>query len=85
MCARPEKPRRLVLRPDHSCAYGENDTIQIDCSLTDQDGIVVPGADLPVSFAVLGDAKAVGTENGDRLDLTPLASCKEKPFMVFAR
>lgn len=72
--------RRLVLRPDHSCAYGENDTIQIDCSLTDQDGIVVPGADLPVSFAVLGDAKAVGTENGDRLDLTPLASLQRKAF-----
>lgn len=74
------EPCRLVLTPDHVPEFDGTDTVQVDCTITDQENTMAPKADLAVAFSVSGDAQALGTENGDRLDLTPLTSLRRKAF-----
>lgn len=47
------------------------DVIQIEASVVDNKGTMLPDADHLIEFEVIGPGKIIGVENGDILDLSP--------------
>lgn len=56
------------------------DTIQIDASICDNNGEMVPHGENNIYFNAFGDLSILGTENGDCVDTTPVRSSKRKAF-----
>ena len=56
------------------------DVVQIEVSIVDDNGIILPDADNFVEFEVSGPAKLLGVENGDILDLAPHKVLNRKVF-----
>ncbi len=55
-------------------------TVQVDCHIADEHGVMLPKANNTIHFFVEGGAHIVGTENGDPQDLTKIQSLTRKLF-----
>lgn len=59
-------PAKIVLKPDRtSIATDGQDICNIEVSLVDDKGILVPHDDRQITFEVSGAGKLIGTDNGD--------------------
>ncbi len=68
---------KIQLTPDKPLTRGA--TVQVDCTITDKNGTMVPYADNCVRFYAEG-AQIIGTENGNPIDHTNLKSTVRKAF-----
>ncbi len=60
------KPAKIILTADSKKVSSDwNDVCEITATVTDANGIVVPSAKVPVSFAISGAGKIVAVDNGD--------------------
>ena len=82
MCVKTAtNPHHLQLSADTGeVMFNQQDTIQIDCMVVDEHGIMVPSANNTIHFDVDGEASIVGTDNGNSIDLTPLNSPVRNAF-----
>ena len=81
-CLRTDGPATaLCLCADKSalCADGL-DVAQVEVSLLDAQGNAARSHDLPLHFALVGDAEIIGIESGDPQDLTPYTSRKRATY-----
>ena len=75
------EPSRIKLDADTgSPAFDGVSTMQVDCTVCDANGVMVPHGENTVHFAFGGMAELVGTENGNMLDLTRLSSPARAAF-----
>lgn len=76
-----KEPSKLLLTSDtETPIFDGKSTVQIDICATDDAGTMVPYAENITYVNVFGNAKLIGTENGDTLDTTLLQSPKRKFF-----
>lgn len=66
------EPAKVLLKTDRlAVKSNKTDVVQVEVSVVDSNGVLVPDADNFVEFELLGPAKLLGVENGDILDLSP--------------
>lgn len=76
------RPSAVRLSADRTSVKADKrGVIHVTADIVDSKGRLVPYADNDVVFKVEGPGTAIGTENGDILDLTPNRSLERKAFM----
>lgn len=48
--------------------------------ITDEEGLLVPGANNLIRFAIKGPGDIIATDNGDATDMTPFPAIERKAF-----
>ena len=61
------------------------DICYVNVSVRDAEGLVVPDAKMPVTFAIDGPGEIVATDNGDETDFSDFRSCDRKTFNGWAQ
>jgi beta-galactosidase len=56
------------------------DIANIMVEIVDENGLLVPNANVDVEFKIEGEGKLIGTDNGDPSDKTPMKSNKRRSF-----
>ncbi|NRB47182.1 MAG: glycoside hydrolase family 2 protein [Saprospiraceae bacterium] len=75
------KPYRIRLIPKReSLTANRTDVLAVVAEIVDENGILCPRADLPLTFEVKGNAKIIAVDNGDPLDLSNYRSNQRKTF-----
>ena len=70
---------RSALKPDRI------DIALVSMSVVDAKGTLVPDANCPIALGLLGDARYLGGENGDPVDITPQRESTRRVFAGLAR
>ena len=79
-------PARLVLEAEsRTVASDGEDVCYVNVSVRDAEGLVVPNAKLPVSFALEGSGEIVATDNGDETDFGDFHSPSRSTFNGWAQ
>ena len=79
-------PARLVLEAEsRTVASDGEDVCYVNVSVRDAEGLVVPNAKLPVSFALEGLGEIVATDNGDETDFSDFHSPSRSTFNGWAQ
>lgn len=79
-------PARLVLEAEsRTVASDGEDVCYVNVSVRDAEGLVVPNAKVPVSFALEGPGEIVATDNGDETDFDDFRSPRRKTFNGWAQ
>ena len=79
-------PARLVLEAEsRTVASDGEDVCYVNVSVRDAEGLVVPNAKLPVSFALEGPGEIVATDNGDETDFSDFHSPSRSTFNGWAQ
>ena len=79
-------PARLVLEAEsRTVASDGEDVCYVNVSVRDAEGLVVPDAKVPVSFALEGPGEIVATDNGDETDFDDFRSPRRKTFNGWAQ
>ena len=79
-------PARLVLEAESRAVVSDGeDVCYVNVSVRDAEGLVVPNAKLPVSFALEGPGEIVATDNGDETDFSDFRSPGRRTFNGWAQ
>ena len=71
------KPAKIELTADRKIIKaGGKDLSFVTVRITDKDGNIVPGADNPVKFSILGTGSITGTDNGYQADSISLKTTR---------
>lgn len=72
---------RLEYEADRSEIKADgNDLSFVTVRITDKEGLLVPGANNLVRFAIEGPGEIIATDNGDATDMTPFPAIERKAF-----
>jgi beta-galactosidase len=75
------KPAAIRLSADRNDISADaHDIANIRAEIVDENGLVVPDADNRIEFAVEGDGKLIGTDNGNSEDKTMMKSRERNAF-----
>jgi beta-galactosidase len=79
-------PARLVLEAESRTVVSDGeDVCYVNVSVRDAEGLVVPNAKLPVSFALEAPGEIVATDNGDETDFSDSRSPGRRTFNGWAQ
>ncbi len=79
-------PAILEVKTDNTNLKSDrNDVALVSLAVRDAKGVLVPNADQQIAFAFKGQAKWLGGENGDPVDITPQRETVRKVFNGLSR
>ena len=79
-------PARLALEAETKAVAADGeDVCYLNVSVRDEEGLIVPDANIPVSFAIEGPGEIVATDNGDETDFDDFRKPQRKTFNGLAQ
>ena len=71
----------MIISEDRDKIYADGENLSfITMRIADKNGLTVPDAANQASFAIVGSAEIIVTDNGDPADMTSFASKERKAF-----